>query len=246
MHRSVGIFLKGLLSVTLVLFLIPTLGYAGYLLWCWVRIHTGRFYYADYPYATVALVFLGLGLLSLWAILYGVWRRSFYGALFVVPIFICLAAMVSIPNLLPRGFSSVADSNYLSDVRSFFRVWYEVRHQFPASEAEFREALTEGPAAWQYRVPPAPTSRYKQRGNSLPYELVVTLNANGPRIRDVSQRPGVIYYCVSSDLQEFWVSMTSLQSDVASTAYLRHIADIRDEPLDLTHAAGSDYPIKKP
>jgi hypothetical protein len=153
--------------------------------------------------------------------------------------------MVYIPNLLPHGFSSIADTNYLSDINAFFRVWYEDRHRFPASESEFREALREGPAAWQYRVGPAPASRYKQRGDSLSYEIVVTTNANGPRVTDVSQRPGVIYYCVSSDLQEFWVSMTSLQSDVASAAYIRHIADLPDEPLELVHAAGRDYTVKK-
>jgi hypothetical protein len=150
-----------------------------------------------------------------------------------------------IPNLFPHGFSSIADTNYLSDVNSFFRVWYENNHRFPANESEFREAMATGPEAWQGRVGPAPTSRYKQRGDSLPYEIVVVTNANGPRLTEVSQRPGVIYYCVSSDLQEFWVSMTSLQADVASTAQIRHIADLPFEPLELIHAAGHDYPVKK-
>ncbi len=245
MHQSAHLFLKGLFSVFLGLFSIPTIGYGGYLFWCWVRIHTSSVYYADYWYASTALAFLGLGFLSLWATLYGVWRRSFKGFLFAIPILTGLAAMVNIPNLPPHGFSSIADTNYLSAVNAFFRVWYEDHHRFPANESEFREALWKGPAAWQYRVGPAPASRYKQRRDSLPYEIVVATNANGPRVTDFSQRPGVVYYCVSSDLQEFWVTMTSLRSDVASAAYIRHIADLQDEPLELVHAAGRDYPVKK-
>jgi hypothetical protein len=244
-HRLVRLFLLGLFSTFLALFSVPTIGYGAYLFWCWLRIHTSSDYYADYWYAATALAFLGVGVLSLWATLHGVWRRSFKGLLFAIPIVTGLVAMVMIPNLLPHGFSGIADTNYLSDVNSFFRVWYEEHHRFPANETEFKEALRAGPAAWQWRVEPAPTSRYRQCGDSLPYEIVVADNATGPRVTDVSQRPGVVYYCVSSDLQEFWVTMTSLRSDVASTADLRHIADLADEPLEIVHAAGRDYPATK-
>lgn len=245
MHQSSRLLLKGLFSVFLGLFSIPTIGSGGYLFWCWIRIHTSSVYYAEYWYAGTALAFLGFGFISLWATLYGVWRRSFKGFLFAVPILTGLAAMVNIPNLPPHAFSSIADTNYLSDVHAFFRVWYEDHHRFPANESEFRQALWEGPAEWQYRVVPAPASRYKQLGHSLSYEIVVATNAHGPRVTDVSQRPGVIYYSVSGDLQEFWVTMTSLQSDVASAASIRHIADLPFEPLELVHAAGRDYSVKK-
>jgi hypothetical protein len=229
--RTVG---KVLLSVLLGLFSVPMLGYGGYLFVCWVRIHTSNFYYADYPYATAALVWFGVGLLSLWTALHGVWRRSFYGILFVIPVFLGLAAMVNIPDLLPHEYSAEADITYLADVNSFFRVWYGDTHRFPASEAEFRDALQASPA-----------SRYKQRGNPLPYEIVVVTNADGPRLTDVSQRPGVIYYCVSKDLQEFWVTMTRLQSDVATTAHLEWAPGLPQE-FWMVHAAGRDYPIGKP
>jgi len=54
--------------------------------------------------------------------------------------------MEMIPDLFPHRFSGVADTNYLSDVNSFFRVWYEENHRFPANEIEFREAMRKGPA----------------------------------------------------------------------------------------------------
>jgi hypothetical protein len=172
MHRSTRTALKVLLSALLGLFSLPMLIYGGYLFLCWFRIHTSDVYYADYPYAPAALVWFGTGIVTLWATLHGVWRRSFYGLLLVIPVFLGLAAMISIPELIPHGFSAVADSNYLSDVGAFFRAWYQENHRFPANEAEFKDALWKGPAAWQYRVGPPPASKYQQRGNPLPFEIV--------------------------------------------------------------------------
>jgi len=246
MCKSARTFVSVLLSVACGLFCVPMLGYGGYLLVCWVRIHTSNVYYVAYPYATVGLAFVAVGLLSLWATLYGAWRRSFYGLLFVVPVFLGLAALINIPDVLPHDFSGTADTNYLSAVKSFFGVWYENNHRFPADESEFGEALWKGPSAWQYRVGPAPASRYMQRGNPLPYQIVVVKNATGPRIIDVSHRPGVVYYCVSADLQEFWVTMTRLQSDLAVTASLNPFANFTtEEKYWIIHAAGHDYPTRK-
>lgn len=245
MHASARTAFQVLLSGVLGLFSLPMLGYGGYLSFCWFRIHTSDVYYADYPYATAALALLGIGLLSLWATLHGVWRRSFYGILFVIPVFLGLAAMISIPELVPLGFSVTADSIYLSDTAGFLRAWYEDNHRFPADEAEFKDAMWKGPAAWQFRADSPPASRYEQRGNSLPYEIVVINDANGPRSTNISQRPGVIYDCVSKDLQEFWVTITGLRSDVASTAYLRE-AVLPQEEIQVVHASGHDYPMRKP
>jgi hypothetical protein len=236
----VRVFLSTLFGV----FAIPTLGYGGYLLFCWFRIHTSHVYYVEYPYASIAFIFLSAGLLSLWAAWYGAWRRSFYGLLFVVPVFLGLAAMVEIPNIRPQGFGSIADTNYLSSVNSFFRVWYEQNRRFPANEAEFQEAMTKGPATWQYRVA-VPTSEYRQADKVLPYEIAVVNDANGPRISEVSKRPGVVYYCVSTDLQEFWVTTTGLESDFAMAAVLHRVASIPAEEAFVVHAAGRDYPVKK-
>jgi hypothetical protein len=246
MQQTLRIALKVLASILLGLFSLPTLGFGSYLLFCWFRIHTSEFYYADYPYAVAGLTWFALGLLSLWATLHGVWRRSFYGFLPALSLFLGLTAMTMIPNILPRGNSTMADSNYLSDVNSFFGVWYENNHRFPASEAEFRDALEKGPAAWKGGVGPAPISRYRQRGSPLTYEIVVVTDADGPRMVDTSNRPGVVYYCVSKDLQEFWVTMTGLQSDVAPTAFIARVAGLPDQAIRLVHAAGRDYPPKHP
>lgn len=246
MNKPLKIALKLLLTLVFGIFTLPAAGFGLYLGWRSLCIHLSDVYYADYSYIGVAFIFLTVGLISLWATWFGAWRRSFRGTLFLVPLLVGLASAEIIPNVLPHGFSSVADTNYLSCVHSFFRVWYEDHHRFPATESEFRTAMIQGPAAWQGRLSPTPTSEYKQRGVPLPYEIVVEPNAIGPRLENASQRPGVIYYCVAADLQEFWVTMTSLPADVSPAATIRHIADIPDEPVQLIHADGRDYPMKRP
>jgi len=225
-------------------FCLPTFGFGGYLLYCWFNIHTSDVYYANYWYVTVALIFVGAGVLSLWATWFGAWRRSFYGLVFVAPVFLGLAAMVAIPDTLPHVTSMVADTNYLSDVNSSFRVWYELKQRFPANEGEFGEALAKGPATWQYRVGPAPSSEYKKSGKPVPYKIVIENNAVGPRLSNMSQRPGVVYYCVSQDLQEFWVTMTALEKDFGSVASIMRVGGQPTDEVWLIHAMGKDYPVK--
>src|ERR1700719_2366434 len=218
MDRTTRTVLRAIFSVLFGLFSVPTLGFGAYLFFCWLRIHTSDVFYADYPYAAVSIAFVAAGLLSIWATFHGAWRRSYYGILFAVPVFLGPAAMINIPDLQPRDFSSTADANYLSGLHAFLGSWFEKNRQFPANESEFKEALGEGPGAWHFYVGPVPTSRYGQRGRPLPYVIVVVNSANGPRVTDVSRRPGVVYYCVSSDLQEFWVTMTRLQTNLAKVA----------------------------
>ncbi len=226
---------------------LPPLIFGLRLLGCWFRIHTADVYYVEYPYLPAALVLIGVGTLCILSTLYGAWRRSFYGLLFCFPVVFGLASLVLIPDAYPHvKRSGIADANYLSSVNSFLRVWYEANHKFPANENEFREALTRGPAVWQYRVqsPPA-ASFYSRSGTRLPYEIVVVTDANGPRMNNLSERPGIIYYCVSSDHQQFWVTMTALQHDVAPTAGLRRVLDNPDAKVLVIEAAGKDYPLRK-
>jgi hypothetical protein len=234
--RTVG---KVLLSLLLGLFSIPMLGYGAYLFICWVRFHTSDVYYADYPYATAALLWFAFGSLNLWLTLHLVWRRTRRGYLLVIPFFVGLAANEILINHTPRIASMEADNDCLSGIRSSLRVWYEHNRRFPSNEAEFREA------SWQHSDGEGPESAYKQRGNLLPRQVVVVNNAESARSTDVSERPGVIYYCVSRDLQESWVTMTRLQSDLATTARIRQ-ADGLPEEFWVIHETGRDYPIKRP
>ena len=134
----------------------------------------------------------------------------------------------------------------MEDVRAFLGVWYATNRHFPKNTAEFKEALKNGAAAWppRYGIGSVPEqSSYCQNGRWLSYEIVVTNDALGPRINDAASRPGVVYYSVSSDLQQFWLTMTGLQHDVSTTATLKRLYDRHGKVLVVT-AKGEDYPVK--
>lgn len=236
--RTVLAILSGLLSL-------PALIFGLYLLHCWIRIHSSDVFYVEYPYLLLGCVFIGIGVLSAACAAYAAFRRSFYGCVFILPLFLGFGMMVYIPDGTPHVQRSMMDdANYLSSISSFFRVWYEAHRSFPKNEVEFLEALRNGPAAWQYRVTaPSQQSDYARDGGRLPYQIVVVNGASGPRLEGLSQRPGVIYYCVSDDQQQFWVTMTGLREDVARTATLKTVADRPSDKPWLVTSAGKDYPI---
>jgi hypothetical protein len=155
--------------------------------------------------------------------------------------------MIYIPDGTPHVQRSMMDdSNYLFATNSFFRVWYESHHTFPNDEADFLDALRNGQAAWHYRVNvPSQDSDYAKDGIRLPYRIVVMNGASGPQLENLSERPGVIYYCVSADQQQFWLTMTALDEDISRVATLKRAGGRPyDIPLLIT-ASGKDYPLPK-
>jgi hypothetical protein len=229
------------------MFSLPSIIFGGYLFVCWIRIHTAAVYYTDFPYATASLALIGAGLLGLLVTVYAAWRRSFYGLLFLVPLLLGLGVPLIFPRARPemhRGW--VIDGKVLSGVESSLRAWYESRRKFPVGEAEFLEAMTIGSSTGQHWVSPDYRSRYMQGGKPLPYQIVLSANATGFRLTDLTDRPAVIYYCVSHDLQEFWITATGLQSDVAPATGLKQSGYTPALDWRVSHASGNDYPPTKP
>src|SRR6266436_140406 len=175
---------------------LPYLIFGGYLLRCWTSIHTSHPYYVDYPHLGAGLGFISIGLTCLGMTLFSAWRRSFYGVLYLIPAALGLFAIHYFPDAPPHIMRSMlADSNYVGDISSYFRVWNESHNAFPADEAEFAQAMAEGPAEWRDRATLTPQSQYKKLGHAVPYQVFVFSNATGPRVENLSDRPGVIYYC---------------------------------------------------
>ncbi len=222
---------------------LPYLIFGGYLLRCWINIHTSNPYYVDYPHLGGGFGFIGIGLICLGMTLFSAWRRSFYGVLYLVPAALGVFAIHYFPDAPPHIMRSMlADSNYVGDISSYFRVWYESHNAFPADESEFAQAMAEGPAEWRDRATVTPESQYKKLGHALPYRVLVFSNATGPHVENLTDRPGVIYYCVSDDLQKFWATMTGLNTDFAQSATVKRVADLSDEKPLMAKGVGSDYP----
>jgi len=228
------------LTIFFGLFALPALIFGLYLVACLLRIHTTSFYYVEYPYLAVASAFIALGAGILYCAMYGAWRRSFYGVLFAVGVILGLATTVYIPDGIPHvDRSMIGDFNYMSRVRSFLGVWHDANHRFPKDEAEFLDAMKKGPEAWQNRISTLPVqSFYSQSGHRLPYQIIVVNDASGPRLQNVSDRPGVIYYAVSSDQQQYWVTMTGLHKDMSRSATLKRLIDRPDQKLLIVTPSG--------
>lgn len=233
--------LKVLQSALLGVFCLPTLLYGGYLLYCWIKIHTSDVYYTNYWYGTAAFIFLGAGAISLGATWFATWRRSFYGLLMAVPIALGLAAMVEIPNIAPRENSLMADSNYVAVMRSAMGDWYEEKRRFPANEEDFKDAMAKGGKKWRKIFGRSPASAYVRKGEAVGYEVVVEKNASGPRLSGTSARPGVVHYCVASDSQEYWATMTELPGDLGTAASIKRMGGRPHDEVLVLHGRGKDY-----
>ncbi len=222
------------------LFALPALIFGFYLVACSIRIHASNIYYVEYPYLAVASAFIALGAGIVFCAVYGAWRRSVYGLLFAVRVLFGLATIVYIPDGIPHMHRSMfEDFNYMSSVQSFLGVWHDANHKFPKDEAEFVDALKRGPGAWQNRIHTVPVqSPYSQCGHRLPYQIVVVNDASGPRLQNVSNRPGVIYYAVSSDQQQYSITMTGLHKDTSRSATLKRMIDRPDQSLLIVTPSG--------
>lgn len=238
-----GMGVRVVLTVVFGLFSLPPVIFGTYLLSCWFRLHTSNLYYVDYPYVTVAFIWIGLGASCVLLTLYGAWRTSVYGLLFSFPVLCAFASMELIPNAEPHlARSMVADMKVLWHLKSLCRDWHIATHNFPANENELREAVARVPATWQAGVELLlPQSYYSRRGKRLAYDTIVITNAIGPRMTEWSDRPGVIYYCVSSDLQKVWITMTALHNDVAYHADLKRASDQPDKKVWVVEVVGTEY-----
>jgi hypothetical protein len=223
---------------------LPPLIFGLYFFVCWVRVHTSDIYYVEYPRLLAALVFVGIGILSICCVVYGVIRRSLFGIAFATPLFLGLATMIYIPDGMPHVQKSmVSDSNYLSNLNLLLRSWYESHQSFPKDDLEFRDAIRNGAKKERHGFhSPSPLSDYAKRGARLRYETVVIQNASGPKLDSPSERPGVIYYSIAADQQRFWLTMTALHADLCRSASLKIVADRPSLGPWLVTAAGKDYP----
>ena len=208
---------KGVRWVTsllcIVFFCLPLFAFGGaFLNYWWLSIH-GNNYYFKFPYLQIALIYFVAGLVAASSALYGGIYRSFHGLLLLPPLVLFLAGAVQFPNILPLE-GMMNDSDYINAVVSACGEWAAIHNQFPANDTEMQEALrpmTRESGKIPYHGLHSPFgSQYSQRGERVPYQVVVENSTTGPHVTHVSERPGMLYYSVSPDFREYWVTMTVL------------------------------------
>jgi hypothetical protein len=61
-------------------------------------------------------------------------------------------------------------------------------------------------------------SPYRKNGQSLHHRVVLLANANGPYSGSVGDAPGVLFYAVSNDYKDVWLTETQLDRPVGGHA----------------------------
>jgi hypothetical protein len=174
--------------------------FGGWLLSLWATIQLRHCMYLEYPYLGTGIVFVFFGVVALFCVLFVARRRGYWRTLFLVPVVTGLWAMIIIPNVLPLDLEG---SGHLSHVVSALDFFSKLHNRYPGDEAELRQAFTSLPRE---------RSLYRKNGQEVPFRLVLIANAAGPFLGDPGKDPGVMFYAVSLDRQEAWLTATELSS----------------------------------
>jgi len=170
--------------------------FGGWLLAIWITIQIRHCVYLEYPYLKVRIVFLSIGVVALLCVRYAAKKRGGWGVLYVVPVIIGLWTLVVVPDIVPHGMQSQRHiRNMKSELESFSKQY----GHFPDHETALPVEVSEDP------------SPYYQNGRQLPFRTVLVPNAAGPFLNNPGADPGVIFYAVSVDQQEVWLTGTELR-----------------------------------
>jgi hypothetical protein len=196
------------------LFCLPLVLSAALTLRIWMLSLIPGYYSTAYPYWLVGVILLGICGCAVAATIHIARLRAY--VFVIVPVFLCLLTAVKLPSFLPPRTGP--DIEQLQSARRACDTWWSSHNQYPSEVNEVTEALSRAHAESPYRL----------RGIAIPYDLVISANATGPRLNDVQSRPGVLYYAVSSDRKQYWLTMTVLPGPVSAKASLLKIPGRRD------------------
>ena len=180
------------------LFCLPMFLFGSWLLGLWITIQVRRCVYLEYPYLAIGIAFVALGIVALLCVLYGTRRRGYWGVLLLVPVIMGLWAMIVIPNILPSDGEALGHLSHAASALDFFS---NLHTRYPADDNDLKEAFTSLPKE---------RSLYRENGRELPFRIVLVANATGPFLGSAGNDPGVMFYAVSSDRQEAWLTATEL------------------------------------
>jgi hypothetical protein len=170
--------------------------YGGWLLKLWIAIQLRHCVYLEYSYLKIGIAFVSLGLVSLLCALYAARRRGHWSALFAFPVLAGLWTMVVVSSIIPN------------DRQSAYHIQNMAREleSFSAEHGRFPDRETALPAGVLNESSP-----YYQQGRQLPFRTVLIPNATAPFLDNPGADPGVIFYAVSADQQDVWLTGTELR-----------------------------------
>jgi hypothetical protein len=122
-----------------------------------------------------------------------------------------LCALVVVPNLPYWHLELVENAKYMGSIELRLETWGREHGKFPLTEDELH--ITLGSATM-----PSP---YRQGGNTLNYQFELVPNQSAP-YQTTPKRPGIIYYAVDPNGQQFWLTLSGLNALYADRPSMAH------------------------
>jgi hypothetical protein len=185
-------------SLCLVLFCLPLFIFGIAFLRWWRVANRGDLYSFRYPYLEVGLIFLlAAGLASGIVLLRAI--KDWSAPVLLVPVVLFLVGVIQFPNLQPI-LGMISDYHFVNALASGCDQWTAAHHRYPSNDAEIHEALR-----YAYE------SQYQLGDKPVPYQIVVANDATGRCTTWHSSRPGIVYYSVSANFTEYWLTKSVLK-----------------------------------
>jgi hypothetical protein len=180
---------------------IPALFFGTMLLAYWAMTQFGRGTYLEYPYLLVGLAFCGVAFLQALCATEGMRRSGAWRFLLIVPVALCLATMINVPDIAPEDREGLRE---VSDVLRGLNSFSSEHGRFPATVAQLEQLIPS-------TIGPSP---YRNGGRPVGHHVALISNASGPYTGSAGDQPGVLYYSVSGDCKESWIAVTELDRPV--------------------------------
>jgi hypothetical protein len=192
---------------------LPALIFGGWLIKLWLTIHLFKCVFLDYPYLPIGIAFLVIGLLEIICARYGVKRQRYWRLLLILPVVTGLCTLVTIPNLVPLDQWTLS---HAFNVKRELYLLGEQERRFPDDGKVLQDSAE--------RL----SSPYYRDGQQLPYRVVTFTNATGPFLSDPGPDPGVIFYAVSADHRQAWLTATDLRFPNSVGGHVRFAEPLSD------------------
>jgi hypothetical protein len=207
--------LKRGLAAVFSLLAVAVLAAARHPLRDWFGVRFGDGYYVEFDYLRQGLWLAIPGALALAVSLYVLIRRNAHGNWLAIPMSLLLVLAIAIPGFV-RNPNSEARRDVKRRAESLLAAttrWSQATARFPATEAEFHEAIQRID-----REEAARPSRYARAGERIPFRTVFIPGAKRPhQPAPPGDQPGILYCAVSEDGRRLWLTATGLDRAVGGS-----------------------------
>lgn len=208
-------FLIGAIAVVGGLLCLPAFIMGAELIRDWIAIKTNPLMYFQYHYLRSGLLWMGMSCIGLGAMLLSLRKQSarVLGALLAIVVGFVMC--ITLPDINPSALMVNRVTSLLGHADRSLAAWDDTHGKFPSDEAELLAALNP-----QISEP----GFFYAGSQKYPYAVKTIVNARGPYMGPVPDRPGMLVYAVRADSHEYWITISTLDAPVNGRVVFHHAA----------------------